>query len=241
MLMSTKRTGEYLQKGDYHLHLDPRWPYLPVYLEKMKEVRSFLDRYGRKKKIIDLGCGEGVLVEEYRRKGFNITGLDLNFQSKFVKKGNLLNPKLPRNHYDIILCLDVIEHLHFREQKTAISNMARMLKPGGKLLITIPNLAHFASRFTFLLMGKLIRTSKIERHVGDRPIGEYLQLLRPHFTIKKRKGLFPTLPLISALTYLVPSKTIRLHQLYNRLFGYPNWCLLNVVICEKKKEDPKND
>lgn len=234
--MSTKRTGEYLQKGDYHLNLNLNWPYLPVYLEKIREVKSFLERQGRKKKIIDLGCGEGVLVEEYHRKGFDITGLDLNFQSKFVKKGNLLNPRLPQNYYDIILCLDVIEHLHFHEQKIAINNMAKMLKPGGKLFITIPNLAHFASRFTFLFMGRLIRTSKIERHVGDRPISEYLQLLKPHFTILERKGLFPTFPLISALTYFRPSKTIRLHRLYNKLFGYPNWCLLNVVICEKKKK-----
>lgn len=233
--MLTKRTGEYFQKGDYHLNLDPNWPYLPVYLEKMSEVKSFLDRQNRKKKIIDLGCGEGVLVKEYRRKGFNITGLDLNFKSKYVKKGSLLNPKLPKNYYDIVICLDVIEHLQFKEQKRAIVNIARMLKPGGKLFISIPNLAHFASRFTFLFLGKLLRTSKIERHVGDRPIGEYLQLLRPHFIILKRKGLFPTFPIISALTYLVPSKTILLHRVYNKLFGYPNWCLLNAIICEKKK------
>ena len=236
MLMLIKRSGEYLQKGDYHLKLDPNWSYLPVYLEKIRMVKIFLNKQGRKKKIIDLGCGEGVLVEEYRRKGFDITGLDLNFQSKFVKKGSLLDPKLPKNYYDLILCLDVIEHLHFHEQKIAIDNMAKMLKPGGKLFITIPNLAHFASRFTFLFLGKLLRTSKIERHVGDRPIGEYLKLLKVRFTILKRQGLFPTFPVISALTYLIPAKVVRLHRLYNKLFGYPNWCLLNVVICEKKKQ-----
>ena len=235
--MSTKRSGEYLEKGDYHLNLNPNWPFLPIYLEKMRQVKSFLNGQSRKKKIIDLGCGEGILVEEYRRKGFDISGLDLNFQSKFVKKGSLLNPRLPKNNYDIILCLDVIEHLHFHEQKNAINNMAKMLKPGGKLFITIPNLAHFASRFTFLFLGKLLRTSKIERHVGDRSINEYLQLLKPHFTVLKRRGLFPTFPLISALTYLIPSKVIRLHRLYNKLFGYPNWCLLNILICEKRKND----
>lgn len=231
--MFTKRTGEYLQKGDYHLNLNPNWPYLPVYLEKMKAVRQFLNRQGRKKKIIDLGCGEGILVNEYRQKGLDITGLDLNFQSKYVKQGSLLNHRLPKKHYDIILCLDVIEHLNFHEQITAINNMAKMLKSGGKLFITVPNLAHFASRFTFLFMGKLIRTSKITRHPGDRPINEYLQLLQPHFTVLERKGFFPTFPLISALTYVIPSKVIRLHQLYNRFFGYPNWCLLNVLICKK--------
>lgn len=236
MLMSTKRTGEYLQKGDYHLNLNPNWPYLPVYLEKMKHVRNFLNKQGRNKKIIDVGCGEGVLIEEYHRKGFDITGLDLNFQSKFVKKGNLLNPRLPKNYYDIILCLDVIEHLHFHEQKVAINNIIKMLKFGGKLFITIPNLAHFASRFTFLFMGKLLRTSKIERHRGDRPINEYLQLLKTHFVILERKGLFPTFPLISALTYFKPSKAIFLHRIYNKLFGYPNWCLLNIIICKKNKK-----
>lgn len=237
MLMPTKRTGEYLQKGDYHLNLNPKWPYLPVYLEKMRVVRGYLDSCGKKKKIIDLGCGEGVLVDEYHRKGFDITGLDLHYQSELVKKGNLLSPKLPKNHFDVILCLDVIEHLEFPRQKQAIDNMARMLKPGGQLLITIPNLANIASRITFLFSGKLIRTSKIERHPGDRPIGEYLQLLKNHFVILKRKGLFPTFPLISVLTYLIPAKVIYFHRFYNRLFGYPNWCLLNVITCKKKKSD----
>jgi len=229
-----KRAAEYCEKGDYHIHLDSSWPYLPVYLEKMTYVKKLLNQYGKNKKIIDLGCGEGVLVKEFNKKSFDIIGLDLNYQSKFVKRGNILNTKYPNNSFDIILCLDVIEHLSFHEQNIAIQEMSRILKSGGKLIITIPNLAHLASRFSFFFLGKLLRTSKIDRHIGDRPISEHLKLLKFNFTILKRKGFFPTFPLISALTYFKPSKAIFLHKIYNKLLGYPNWCLLNILICEKK-------
>lgn len=235
-VIPTKRTGEYLQKGDYHINLDPNWPYLPVYLEKMSYIRKLLNRYGRNRKIIDLGCGEGILVKEFNQRGFDIIGVDLNYQSKFVKRGNILNLKYSANIFDIVLCLDVIEHFHFHEQKLAIQEMSRILKPAGKLIISIPNLAHLASRFTFFFLGKLLRTSKIDRHIGDRPISEYLELLKPDFKILARKGFFPTFPLISAITYLRPSKVINLHKIYNQLLGYPSWCLLNVIICEKKKK-----
>ena len=70
-----------------------------------------------------------------------------------------------------------------------------MLKKRGKLILSIPNLAHLASRISFLLTGKLIRTSSIERHKGDRPICEYIELLKElNFKIRRR-NIFPTFPI----------------------------------------------
>lgn len=233
--MKPKRLGEYKVKQDYHLKLDPNWPYLPVYLEKIKYVRNLLDKLGRNKKIIDLGCGEGALVQEYYHKGFNIKGMDLNYQSKYVSHGNILNTKLPKNSFDMILCLDVLEHLNFKDQELAIEEMARILKPKGKIILSLPNLAHLASRFTFLFLGKLLRTSDIHRHPGDRPVNEYLKLLSRNFKIIKVKGFFPTLPLISLLTLKIPSKIIFLHKIYNYLLAYPPFCFENIIIAKKTK------
>ncbi|MBS1250434.1 MAG: putative S-adenosylmethionine-dependent methyltransferase [Chloroflexi bacterium] len=228
------REGEYAHKGDYHRSLDPSWPYLPVYLEKMSKVRQFLDKKDPQKRILDAGCGEGVLVEEFHQRGYSITGLDLNYSSDLVKKGSILDIPYPDGVFDIVLNLDVLEHLSFKHQKVAVGEFARVLKPNGILFVSVPNLAHFASRLTFVTAGKLARTSESDRHIGDRPIGEFIALFRKHFHIRSRKGIFPTYPLLSLLTLWKPSKVVALHKLYNSLAAYPNWCFLNLMVCEKK-------
>lgn len=229
-----KRSGEYAQRGDYHITPEKDWPYLPVYLEKMKLARSFLDACPKNDVIYDMGCGEGALVGEYRNKGYAITGMDANYSSEFVIQRSFLDSGLPDRSVDVLLNLDVIEHLTYPDQERAVAEFARILKPGGKALISVPNLAHFASRLSFLFIGKLIRTSTIDRHPGDRPAGEYLRLLQEHFHIRRRKGLFPTFPLISVLTLHFPSRIVWLHRVYNRLFALPSLCFLNVFYLERK-------
>lgn len=231
--MMTKRFGEYRQKKDYHLKFNSHWPYLPVYLGKMRYIRQLLDNLNPKQKIVDLGCGEGELVKEYSAKGFNIIGIDLNYQSKYVRLGNILNLKLPTRSYNVVLCLDVLEHLSFADQEVAIKEMIRILKPYGTLILSLPNLAHFASRLSFLFFGRLMRTSKIGRHQGDRPLAEYLNLLKPNFGLVKIKGLFPTFPLISLCTLKFPAKMHLWHKIYNRLLAWPSICYENIIVIKK--------
>ena len=198
----------------------------------MKRVRSFL-RGKQNLRIVDLGCGEGSLVEEFRAQGYNMTGVDFNYQSDSVKMGSILDVPHESNSVDIVLCLDVIEHLSLMDQEKAISEIHRILKPGGVFYATIPNLAHLASRLSFLVRGKLIRTSEIERHPGDRPFGEYVKLLKKQFVLEKTFGIFPTFPIISFLTYFIPSKVVWLHSIYNVLLPIKGWCFLNHFICRK--------
>lgn len=170
-------TGEYANRGEYHKHLDPNWSYYPIYIRKITFIDEFLKNIHRNINILDAGCGEGVLVEKYKNKGFNITGLDLNVENAFVKKGDILNMPFDDNSFDIIFFLDVIEHLSVFDQPKALLELKRVLKDDGKLIISIPNLAHKASRYKFYKTGQLIRTANIYKHPGDRPIKEYLELL----------------------------------------------------------------
>ena len=55
------RGWEYSKKGDYHCKLDPNWSYTPSYLHKMIFVRQKIQDLRKDAKILDAGCGEGVL------------------------------------------------------------------------------------------------------------------------------------------------------------------------------------
>lgn len=109
----------------------------------MRYVRRFLDGVDDKSKTIDLGCGEGLLVKEFHRRGYDILGLDANFESKFVVRGDMTQLPFDDNSFKQILFLDIIEHLDFEQQKKAIYEIQRVRHPSGRALISVPNLAHF--------------------------------------------------------------------------------------------------
>ncbi|MCP3962248.1 MAG: class I SAM-dependent methyltransferase [bacterium] len=232
--MSTVREAEYAEKGDYHRHLDKNWRYYPIYVAKMERVHRVLEGLPKEARIADLGCGEGVLVEELRASGRDAIGVDLNYESEHVVKDDITGTRFEAGSFDVILCLDVLEHLHFEDQVKALAEIRRLLSPGGRLIATLPNLAHFSSRIAFLLLGKLLRTSDIERHPGDRPIGEYLDLLEPGFAIEKRQGIFPTFPLSLWLTVKIPGRMVGWHRFLNTFFAVPGWCFLNLLVCRRK-------
>ncbi len=237
--MRVVKTGEYALKGDYHIHLNPNWPYLPVYLAKLELIRKILSGFSPKKRMIDLGSGEGVVVKEFSNRGYDIKGLDLNYESTYVIRGDLRKTTYEDASFDVVLCTDVLEHMQFADQEESFTEIARIIKPGGIFIFASPNLSHFASRLSFLIRGKLLRTSSIERHPGDRPIGEFLNIIKKKFIIRKKFGIFPTYPIISFLTVWKPSSVLWLHRIYNRLFSIPSFCFLNLAICERKHDTEK--
>jgi len=99
----------------------------------------------------------------------------------------------------------------------------------------VPNLAHLQSRLHFLVTGSLIRTSSERKHPGDRPINEYLRLVRSAgFVVVSRKGIFPTVPVLTRLIRRHPSSLVPLHRWLTRLLPVPGWCLLNLLVLRKE-------
>jgi SAM-dependent methyltransferase len=229
----TLRRGEYAARGDYHRTLDPTWDYYPTYLAKLEAVRRYLDALPRETRVLDAGCGEGVLVDEYRDR-IAIAGLDANYASERVTQGSLTALPFPDGSFDRALCLDVLEHLQYEEQPRALAELFRVLRPGGELLVSIPNLAHLQSRVQFLLRGRLIRTASEFKHPGDRPAGEYITLgRRAGFTLVARHGIFPTIPVVTHLVRRNPRALAPLHRALTRLLPIPGWCFLNLLTFRK--------
>lgn len=231
--MTGTPTGEYALRGDYHREPSPDWEFYPTYLAKLEFVRRYLASLPANTRVLDAGCGEGVLVEEFRGR-LAIEGIDPNYSSSFVTRGSLTALPYADGSFDRATCLDVLEHLTFEEQPKALAELFRVLRPGGELLVSVPNLAHLQSRVHFLLQGRLIHTASLEKHPGDRPASEYIDLARrAGFRLVDRRGIFPTVPILTRWIRRSPARLRPLHRALTRLLPIPGWCFLNLMRFER--------
>jgi SAM-dependent methyltransferase len=227
------RRGEYAARGDYHRTPDPAWDYYPTYIAKLRAVRAYLDALPARTRVLDAGCGEGVLVSEYAER-LDITGIDANYASDRVTNGSLMALPYPDGSYDRALCLDVLEHLPFEDQPRALAELYRVLRSSGELLVSVPNLAHLQSRVQFALRGRLIRTASEYKHPGDRPVGEYIRLAEhAGFRLTARRGIFPTIPVLTHYIRKHPRAMAPVHRLLTRVLPVPGWCFLNLLVLRK--------
>lgn len=120
----------------------------------MKTINeSLLEKYLPKNKslrILDAGCGPGAALI-YLAKFGDVIGVDiseeaLRFARKrgMVKKGDISKLPFEDQTFDVVVCLDVLYH-QWVNVKRAISEMKRVLKPGGILLIREPAFDWFKS------------------------------------------------------------------------------------------------
>lgn len=115
---------------------------------RKKIVSELLSYYlnGKTNVILDGGCGTGAGIIYLGAFG-TIYGVDLSpVAIQFCKKrglknvmiGNILKLPFENNKFDLVCLMDVIEHI--KEDKAAIKEAYRVLKPGGYLLMTMPAL-----------------------------------------------------------------------------------------------------
>jgi len=226
------RGWEYAQNGDYHRNLDPNWSYAPTYIRKVTLVREFVNHLDPSLQILDVGCGEGVLVEEFAAAGRPIEGLDLNYESRWVRRGDILAMPYPDGQFDAVLFLDVFEHLAYANQPRALHEIRRVLTTEGVLIMTVPNLAHLNSRIRMLLRGQLDRTDIETNHIGERPIAENLKIVTANgFRITDVKGVTLTLPwLYRSVICRRPARYRWLHDFLER-FAVPELAMLTFLVC----------
>lgn len=228
--------GEYSRQGEFHRNLDPNWSYYPIYVNKLEVIDALLRQHGcQTGKILDAGCGEGVLVEKYAAQGWDMVGVDKNYASAHVQEGSITALPFTDKHFDTVMALDVLEHLYYNDQNTALQELVRVLKPGGIAIFSCPNLAHFTSRLKLMFRGRLLRTATIGHHPGDRPMLEYQELFeKAGFEILDRQGIFPTIPPLYRFVMRHPAKSAGLLRTL-RKFPIPvNWHFQVIFACRLK-------
>jgi 2-polyprenyl-3-methyl-5-hydroxy-6-metoxy-1,4-benzoquinol methylase len=123
---------------------------------------------------LDVGTGNGYLPKIARPKlnGVRITGTD--FAHNAIQSASSLDEGIVNDidesglpfadrSFDFISCLEVIEHLIFPEK--ALSEMHRVLKPGGHLVVTVPNI-QFIEYVVALIRGKMPGPAADTRHMS---------------------------------------------------------------------------
>ena len=117
------------------------------YFKKFYLNKLSLDRTSP---LLDVGCGDGKYLHILKKTGYyNLCGVDISEeQIKIAKKSGLSNVqcanaldflKNKKEKYDVILLIDVLEHLELKDSIELINLIYQALKTKGKLFIQVPN------------------------------------------------------------------------------------------------------
>ncbi|CCW35486.1 methylase involved in ubiquinone/menaquinone biosynthesis [Chthonomonas calidirosea] len=98
-------------------------------------------------RLLDIGCGSGQFLYKMRQQGWEVYGVEVNEQAVAVgraaeldiRHGNLLEAHFEANYFDYIRANHSFEHIVNPHE--TLEEIHRILKPEGKLLIGVPNIA----------------------------------------------------------------------------------------------------
>lgn len=189
---------------------DNSWKSQEEKLEKRYPI--ILKMVGSNKKVLDIGCGAGLLSSLISNQGNEVYGVDISSEAlrKAASRGIEvrqcnIEEGLPfeDESFDMVVCSEIIEHL-FAPKKLLVE-IRRALRDDGFLILTTPNVTYIVRRICFLL-GKFPEEAKWAttsctnewEHIRFFTVSSLEKLLNETgFTIMEFKGVdrFSKLPL----------------------------------------------
>ena len=137
-----------------HRWWDPESEFKP--LHQINPLRlEWIERYAPLdgKRVLDVGCGGGILADSMARRGANVMGIDLATKALRVAKLHALESATPRIQYhevsveqlakeqptsfDVVTCMEMLEHVP--DPASIVDACARLVKPGGWVFFSTIN------------------------------------------------------------------------------------------------------
>ncbi len=150
--------GNYYKSDKYYSHQQNAIGFIPRIYELVKIVN--LKRKANialdvlpKGRLLDIGCGVGDFLLQIKKLGWDIMGVEPSEQARTIAESRLgFKPLLPSEYsslpdqsFDVITMWHVLEHVD--DLKFQTKELKRLLKPGGRLIIALPNYQSFDCQY----------------------------------------------------------------------------------------------
>jgi SAM-dependent methyltransferase len=141
--------GLYYQSDKYYSHTSSQGGIIPFIYRKVKEI-NLKTKFKQVtagsviNKVLDIGCGTGDFLNVCKKSGIEIFGIEPDSKARYLAKEilkvEILHPdqseKIPDESFDLITMWHVLEHVP--DLKKQISELSRIIKKGGKVVIALP-------------------------------------------------------------------------------------------------------
>ena len=133
------------------------------------------------KRIIDVGCGGGILAESLAKLGANVTGIDMGEEPLNVAKLHALEAKVSVDYekitaeekahhnaeqFDVVTCMEMLEHVP--DPQSIINACSAMVKPGGYVFFSTLNKTIKSYLFAIVAAEKLLKIVPDGTHDHDK-------------------------------------------------------------------------
>jgi methionine biosynthesis protein MetW len=109
-------------------------------------------------RVLDIGCASGGLLAVLRAQAGHLAGLELSETAARaaaqigdeIVQGAIEDPGLPfeRDSFDLVILADILEHL--ADPAAGLARASGWCRPGGAVLVSVPNVAHWQARLTLV-------------------------------------------------------------------------------------------
>lgn len=168
------------------------------------------------KKVLDVGCGGGILSESMAARGAEVTGIDLSDKALSVARLHLLETGQKADYrkisaeelaaempgaFDIVTCLEMLEHVP--DPASTVRACARLVRPGGRVFFSTIN--RNPKSYLFAVIGAEYVLSLLPRGTHD-----YAKFIRPAELARYCREAGLAVDRITGMTYNPFSKTYAL-------------------------------